>query len=39
MKQKTKKIIMGEYTISDNPIDGRQVVVHYSDGSTEILHK
>lgn len=36
MKQKT---ILGEYTISDNTIDGRQVAVHYSDGSTKIIRK
>lgn len=32
------KEITGEYVITDNPIDGRLVVVHYKDGSQAIVH-
>ena len=37
--EKRSRTILGEYTISDNPIEGRQVAVHYSDGSTKIIRK
>jgi len=37
--KKGSKTILGEYTISDNPIEGRRVAVHYSDGSTKIICK
>lgn len=38
-KNKPKKTVVGEYTITENPLDGRVVCVHYSDGGQRIVRK
>lgn len=34
---KNGRYILGEYVIAENPIEGRVVCVHYSDGSQTIV--
>jgi len=39
MAESKKKSIAGEYTITENPIDGRLVAVHFKDGSMAVIRK
>lgn len=36
---KSKSQIIGEYVITENPIDGQMVAVHYSDGTQAIIRR
>ena len=36
---KPKITVIAEYVVTDNPIDGRLVCVHYSDGKQKIVRK
>lgn len=37
--KKNNVTVIAEYTMVDNPIDGRLVCVHYSDGKQKIVRK
>lgn len=41
MKQnnKPKKTVIGEYVITENPLDGRVVCIHYNDGGQRIVRR